>query len=65
VYFDSVTMFVFFLLCGRYVEMLARQKAVRGVEEMGGALPAFAERLAAWPAPEGEQVPSPSSSRAM
>jgi Cu2+-exporting ATPase len=57
VYFDSVTMFVFFLLCGRYVEMLARQKAVRGVEELGKALPAFAERLAAWPAGEGERVP--------
>ena len=57
VYFDSVTMFVFFLLCGRYVEMLARQKAVRGVEELGKALPAFAERLAAWPAQEGERVP--------
>lgn len=47
VYFDSVTMFVFFLLCGRYLEMLARQKAVRGVEELGKVLPAFAERLAA------------------
>lgn len=57
VYFDSVTMFVFFLLCGRYVEMLARQKAVRGVEELGKALPAFAERLASWPAGEGERVP--------
>ncbi len=57
VYFDSVTMFVFFLLCGRYVEMLARQKAVRGVEELGKALPAFAERLAGWPAGEGERVP--------
>jgi Cu2+-exporting ATPase len=57
VYFDSVTMFVFFLLCGRYVEMLARQKAVRGVEELGKALPAFAERLAHWPDPQGERVP--------
>lgn len=57
VYFDSVTMFVFFLLCGRYVEMLARQKAVRGVEELGKALPAFAERLAGYPAPEGDKVP--------
>ncbi|THF64394.1 heavy metal translocating P-type ATPase [Pseudothauera rhizosphaerae] len=47
VYFDSVTMFVFFLLCGRYLEMLARQKAVRGVEELGKVLPVFAERLAA------------------
>ncbi|MDD3353777.1 heavy metal translocating P-type ATPase [Zoogloea sp.] len=57
VYFDSVTMFVFFLLCGRYVEMLARQKAIRGVEELGKALPAFAERLAGYPSPEGDRVP--------
>lgn len=47
VYFDSVTMFVFLLLCGRYLEMLARQKAVRGVEELGKVLPSFAERMAA------------------
>ena len=46
VYFDSVTMFVFLLLCGRYLEMLARQKAVRGVEELGKVIPVFAERLA-------------------
>lgn len=45
VYFDSVTMFVFLLLLGRYLEMIARQKAVRGVEEMGKVLPVFAERL--------------------
>lgn len=55
VYFDSVTMFVFLLLCGRYLEMLARQKAVRGVEELGKALPAFAERIDAGGA--GERVP--------
>ncbi|MCK9985589.1 MAG: P-type Cu2+ transporter [Azoarcus sp.] len=57
VYFDSVTMFVFFLLCGRYLEMIARQKAVRGVEELGKVLPAFAERLAGWPSLTGERVP--------
>lgn len=55
VYFDSVTMFVFLLLCGRYLEMLARQKAVRGVEELGKVLPAFAERIDA--AGEGTRVP--------
>ena len=44
VYFDSLTMFVFFLLCGRYLEMMARQKAVRGVEEIARVLPAFALR---------------------
>ncbi len=59
VYFDSVTMFVFFLLGGRYLEMLARQKAVRGVEELGKLLPSFAERLAQWPEQtSAERVPT-------
>jgi Cu2+-exporting ATPase len=59
VYFDSVTMFVFFLLGGRYLEMIARQKAVRGVEELGKVLPSFAERLAGWPAQTtGDRVPT-------
>jgi Cu2+-exporting ATPase len=57
VYFDSVTMFVFFLLGGRYLEMLARARAVRGIEELGKILPAFSERLPHWPLPDGEQVP--------
>ena len=56
VYFDSVAMFVFFLLCGRYLEMLARQKAARGAEELGKVLPAVAERLPAWPDPSGERI---------
>lgn len=55
VYFESVTMFVFLLLCGRYLEMLARQKAVRGVEELGKVLPSFAERLDA--DGQGERIP--------
>jgi Cu2+-exporting ATPase len=49
VYFDSVTMFVFFLLTGRYLEMMARQKAARSVETLARAIPAFATRLVAWP----------------
>ncbi|WP_228720783.1 heavy metal translocating P-type ATPase [Nitrogeniibacter mangrovi] len=55
VYFDSVAMFVFFLLCGRYLEMVARQRAVRGVESLGKVLPVFADKLL----PEGgeERVP--------
>jgi len=48
VYYDAVTMFVFFLLSGRYLEMVARQRAARGVELLARALPAFCERL-----PEG------------
>ncbi|MDP1609933.1 MAG: heavy metal translocating P-type ATPase [Sulfuritalea sp.] len=57
VYFDSVTMFVFFLLSGRYLEMMARQRAARSVETLARAIPAFATRLAAWPgSTEGEHV---------
>ena len=57
VYFDSVTMFVFLLLGGRYLEMLARHKSVRAIERIGRAQPAFAERLPAYPALRGERVP--------
>ncbi len=49
VYFDSVTMFVFFLLCGRFFEMTARQKAASVTEALGKLLPAFAHRLQAFP----------------
>ncbi|MHB1430114.1 MAG: heavy metal translocating P-type ATPase [Rhodocyclaceae bacterium] len=56
VYFDSVTMFVFFLLTGRYMEMMARQKAARGVEAMAKAIPAFCERLPHWPGGDAERV---------
>jgi Cu2+-exporting ATPase len=56
VYFDSVTMFVFFLLTGRYLEMMARQKATRGVEAISKALPAFAERYLNYPDVATERV---------
>ena len=56
VYFDSVTMFVFFLLLGRYFEMMARQRAARGVESLARALPALAARLPAYPSWEAEAV---------
>lgn len=56
VYFDSVAMFVFFLLGGRYLEMMARQKATRGVEAMAKALPAFAERYLDYPDGTTERV---------
>ncbi len=57
VYFDSVAMFVFFLLCGRYLEMLARQRAVRGVEELSKVIPAVSERYLDWPNGDCERVP--------
>jgi Cu2+-exporting ATPase len=56
VYFDSVTMFVFLLLGGRYLEMLARHQSVRSIERVGRALPAFAERLMAFPSLQTERV---------
>lgn len=56
VYFDSVTMFVFFLLGGRYFEMMARQRAARGVEALARALPAFASRLLHYPDLQSERV---------
>lgn len=56
VYFDSVAMFVFFLLTGRFLEMVARQKAARGVEELARILPAFASRYLVYPGGEVERV---------
>ena len=49
VYFDSVTMFVFFLLGGRYLEMMARQKALSVTEALAKLLPAFAQKLPNFP----------------
>lgn len=57
VYFDSVAMFVFFLLGGRYLEMTARQKAVSVTEALAKLLPAFCQRLHGFPQQrEPEQV---------
>lgn len=46
VYYDSVTMFVFFLLAGRYVELRARTRAAEAAESLVRATPAAATRLA-------------------
>jgi Cu2+-exporting ATPase len=45
VYFDSVTMFTFFLLTGRFLEMQARHKAGQVAEELVRLLPATTTRL--------------------
>jgi Cu2+-exporting ATPase len=45
VYYDSVTMFVFFLLCGRYFEAAARKRATEASEALVRATPASATRL--------------------
>lgn len=50
VYFDSITMFVFFLLGGRFLELSARQKAVSVTEALARLMPAFANRVEGYPA---------------
>ncbi|PTC00757.1 copper-translocating P-type ATPase [Thalassospira xiamenensis] len=44
VYFESVSMFTFFLLTGRYVELLAKQRAISVAANLVKLLPAIAER---------------------
>lgn len=46
IYFDSLTMFVCFLLAGRYLELRARHRAAVELESAGAALPELAERIA-------------------
>lgn len=45
VYFDSVSMFTFFLLTSRFLEMGARQRAGQAAEELMRLLPAVALRI--------------------
>ncbi|MCC7463640.1 MAG: cadmium-translocating P-type ATPase [Gammaproteobacteria bacterium] len=45
VYFDSVTMFIFFLLIGRYVEANMRRGSLDATEALARSLPASATRL--------------------
>lgn len=44
VYFDSITMFVSFLLGARYLELRARHRAAEALEEAAGGLPEQVER---------------------
>ncbi|MEQ6916978.1 heavy metal translocating P-type ATPase [Halomonas aquatica] len=57
VYFDSVAMFTFFLLFGRYVEVRARRRSGHSGNALSGALPLSAIRLTG----EGEERILPSS----
>jgi len=47
IYFDSVTMFTFFLLAGRFLEMSARHRAGQAAEELVKLIPAMATRIGA------------------
>ena len=48
-YFDSITMFVAFILAARYLELLARQDAQGGAEALAKQLPATCERAMNYP----------------
>lgn len=56
VYFDSVTMFVFFLLTGRFLEMNARKKSAEAAESLIKLIPAAAVRLPDYPASRIEET---------
>ncbi|NEX62280.1 heavy metal translocating P-type ATPase [Noviherbaspirillum galbum] len=59
VYFDSVTMFIFLLLCSRYLETAARRKAASALERLQRGLPPSASRLLDYPASrDTETVPA-------
>ncbi len=49
VYFDSVTMFIFLLLAGRYLEERARRQAGNAAEALVQLLPRFAHVVSQWP----------------
>jgi Cu2+-exporting ATPase len=49
IYFDSVSMFVFLLLGGRYLEGIARRKTGEATESLVKLIPAFAHRITGWP----------------
>jgi Cu2+-exporting ATPase len=59
VYFDSVTMFIFLLLCSRYLELMARRKAASALERLQHGLPASAVRMPDYPAQRAvETIPA-------
>lgn len=57
VYFDSLTMFVFFLLGGRYLEMRSRYATADALEGLVNAMPETAERLLGEEGDASETVP--------
>lgn len=58
VYFDSLTMFVFFLLCGRYIEARARSKTAGALEALMQRMPRSVERfMGDWRLEQTRKVP--------
>ena len=58
VYYDSVNMFIFLLLTGRFLEMNARRRSAQAAEELVKLIPAVANRLTNWPTRHAETVPA-------
>jgi len=56
VYFDSITMFVFFLLTGRFLEMNARKRSAESAESLVKLIPAAAVRLPGYPGSRQEET---------
>ena len=44
VYYDSVVMFIFFLLASRYFELMARKRGAESAEQLGQSMPTLASR---------------------
>ncbi len=57
VYFDSLTMFVFFLLGGRYLETLARTRVAASLESLSNRLPQTVERFVALSRVHAKRIP--------
>ena len=47
VYYDSIVMFVFFILCGRFLEFSSRKKSSAELERMTPVLPLYANKITA------------------
>ena len=55
IYFDSISMFVFLLLGGRYLEQIARRKATDATERLSKLIPVFCHVLPYYPAQDGQE----------
>jgi Cu2+-exporting ATPase len=63
VYFDTVTMFVFLLLCSRYLEINARRNAASTMEKLQHGTPASAYRMPGYPAEKNTELVAASALR--
>ena len=64
IYFDSVSMFIFLLLGGRFLEGIARRRAGDAAERLVKLIPAFTQRVADWPASRDAHAATVASVRA-